>query len=196
MAFSTTWCVGDDVALPGVDDHAGAAALERPFALAAVRRHVEEAAEERVVEQRVALRALATRAADRDVDHRRRGALDHRREGRRAGRGGRRQRVRRRGGGLLCPQGRRGQAGGQDERRGSHLHRLMSPRQGRAALYESVPGTGGAPVEINAWTGNLLVSCASGVWRRCTQKSCGALARSNGAVFWSYSTSAAPERIL
>src|SRR5207249_281305 len=38
-------CVGDDIAALGVDDHAGAGALERPLARSGIRWHVEEAAE-------------------------------------------------------------------------------------------------------------------------------------------------------
>src|SRR2546430_17346403 len=64
-------CVGDDIAALGVDDHAGARALERPLARSGIRWHVEEAAEKRVVEQRILRTALANGAARGDVDHRR-----------------------------------------------------------------------------------------------------------------------------
>ena len=49
--------VGDDVAVLRVEDHAGAGALKGPVARPGIRRNIEEAAEERVIQQRI-LRAL------------------------------------------------------------------------------------------------------------------------------------------
>ena len=70
--------IGDDVAVLGVDDHAGARALKRPLMRLRIRRNVEELAEEGIVQQRIALsRLLLDGAARRDVDHRRRHPLDH-----------------------------------------------------------------------------------------------------------------------
>ena len=75
LAFSIDVCVGQDVAVLRVDDDAGARALTR--AARGAGRDVEEAAEERVVEQRVLLLPVPLRG---DVDHRGRGPLEHRRE--------------------------------------------------------------------------------------------------------------------
>ncbi len=70
--------VGDDEA-GGVDDDAGA---ERALQLVAVAaRHAEEAAEDRVLEQRV---AVVHHLGGVDIDHRRRHPLHHRRIGERA----------------------------------------------------------------------------------------------------------------
>ena len=51
--------VGDDVAVLGIDDDAGARALKLPLAGFRIRRDVEEAAEEWVVQQRIALPGLS-----------------------------------------------------------------------------------------------------------------------------------------
>ena len=67
--------VGDDVAVLRIDDHARARALEAPLARHV--RDVEEAAEERIVEQRV---FLLHRAAGCDVHHRGCHVLQHRSE--------------------------------------------------------------------------------------------------------------------
>ena len=87
--------IGDDVAVLRVDDHAGARALELPLTRPRVGRHIEEAAEEGIVQQRIALTGLLfDGAARRDVHHGGRHALDHGRERghrRRFGGGGRRR---------------------------------------------------------------------------------------------------------
>ena len=68
--------IGDDEA-GRIDDHAGAErALHLPAA--AVARHAEEAAEDRIVEQRI---AVLHHFGGVDIDHRRRHALHHRRVG-------------------------------------------------------------------------------------------------------------------
>ena len=58
--------VRHDVAVPGIDDDAGAGAAEFAVALLRIRRQAEEAAKARVVEERVARRG--DRALDADVD--------------------------------------------------------------------------------------------------------------------------------
>ncbi len=70
--------VGQDIAGFGIDDHAGARTPELAFARRRIGRHAEEAAESRIVEERIAFDG--NRAADGDVDDRGRDALDQGRE--------------------------------------------------------------------------------------------------------------------
>ncbi len=87
--------IGDDVAVLSVYDDSGAGALKLPLTRLRIRRYIEKAAEERIIQQRIALsRLLFDGAASRDVDHRRRNALDH----------GRKRRHRRRIDGGRCGQ--------------------------------------------------------------------------------------------
>src|SRR5688500_19620419 len=105
--------VGDEIAVRRIDDHAGARAPEFALTLLRVRRQAEEAAKSRVVEEGIA--RGGDRAAYRDVDHRGRGTLDHRREG------GQR--------GLRENRGGKGERGASQHRREEFFHG-MQPRWG------------------------------------------------------------------
>ncbi len=62
-------CVGDDVALFGVENDTGPGALKRSLPRTIFGRHVEEAAEKRIIEQRILRSPVFDRAARGDVHH-------------------------------------------------------------------------------------------------------------------------------
>jgi len=121
-------CVGDDVALLGVDNDARAGAAEQVLARAPATRSLEEAAKELVLGKRALLRAVAHRAASGDIDHRGRDFADHRRK-RRERRVADRWRNAPR-----CGRDEREQTQSEGEKRGSHTR-----NSSRAALRTLQP---------------------------------------------------------
>jgi hypothetical protein len=67
--------VGQDIALVGVDDHAGPHTLGLSGLGLRLVRHLEETTEERIIQQRVLGHGLP--AGDRDVHHRRGNLFEH-----------------------------------------------------------------------------------------------------------------------